>query len=445
MRVLLALLLFACGYASAAEQTVAHGRFEGVRIQAPAQRAEQFVLLLADGASEGARLAQALASKGALVATIDTRALFAAFERDDAECVSPNGDLENLSHYIQAMQHLDSYHSPILVGAGVGAPFVYAMLAQSPADTFAGGISLRFCPELAMRKRLCEDNRLKYAPRSRVALMPARLQRPWTVLDTSSATCANDAKTFAAKAGAKIEAVGATAPEDRVAQTYAQLASGMKTPGVVQKRPLPDLPLIEVMSAAPGDTFAVMVSGDGGWAGLDKEVARIMATAGMPVVGLDSLRYFWTKRTPEIFARDLDRIVLTYAQRWRRKRVIVVGYSHGADVVPFAINRLNVMTRSMLSSVVLIGLTERASFEFHIGLWIGLGAHGEPPTAPEMQRMRAPRIVCIHGSDDAESTCTSYANTSVRVVALPGGHHFNGDYAKLARTIVGEVTIQKPD
>ena len=93
MRVLLALLLFACGYASAAEQTIAHGRFDSVRIELPAQRAEQFVLLLADGASEGARLAKALAAKGALVATIDTRALFGAFERDDAECVSPNGDL----------------------------------------------------------------------------------------------------------------------------------------------------------------------------------------------------------------------------------------------------------------------------------------------------------------------------------------------------------------
>jgi type IV secretory pathway VirJ component len=159
----------------------------------------------------------------------------------------------------------------------------------------------------------------------------------------------------------------------------------------------------------------------------------------MPVVGFDSLRYFWTKRTPESFARDLGRIMRTYAQRWRRSHVVVIGYSHGADVVPFAVNRLDAATRTMVSSVVLIGLGERASFEFHVGNWIGLGKHNEPPTAPEMQRLQFTSVICIHGADDTESKCDSYANTTVRVIQLPGGHHFNGDYAGLARTIVREV------
>src|SRR5262249_51182676 len=88
---------------------------------------------------------------------------------------------------------------------------------------------------------------------------------------------------------------------------------------------LSDLPIIEVPAEAPaqaggvgnggssgsgstggtgsgvssGDTFAVLLSGDGGWAGIDKEVASRLAAHGIPVAGVDSLRYFWAPRTPE--------------------------------------------------------------------------------------------------------------------------------------------------
>ena len=52
------------------------------------------------------RSAQLLASQGALVAGIDSRALFANLESDGAECVYPDGDLENLSHFLQAYYRL---------------------------------------------------------------------------------------------------------------------------------------------------------------------------------------------------------------------------------------------------------------------------------------------------------------------------------------------------
>jgi len=78
---------------------------------------------------------------------------------------------------------------------------------------------------------------------------------------------------------------------------------------------LSDLPVVEVScatAAQPGamppggrpadaawsNTFAIIMSGDGGWAGLDHDVAAALSANGVPVVGLDSLRYYWTARTP---------------------------------------------------------------------------------------------------------------------------------------------------
>ncbi|MBV9188539.1 MAG: hypothetical protein JO093_23230, partial [Acidobacteria bacterium] len=61
----------------------------------------------------------------------------------------------------------------------------------------------------------------------------------------------------------------------------------------------PKLPLVEVpASRGNSDTLVVFVSGDGGWAAIDREISKVLADDGMPVAGLNALQYFWTKRTP---------------------------------------------------------------------------------------------------------------------------------------------------
>jgi len=435
---LVALLLFAWGWAGAADETISHGRFENVRIDAPSGDPQQFVMLLSNGAADGKQVAATLADNGALVATIDTRAFFDNLARDGGECVSPDGDLENLSHYIQAVRHLDAYHTPMLVGDGIGAAFVYAMLAQAPRDTFAGGISLHFCPELQLRKPLCEDHQLEFANDDKTQLAPARLQHLWVVLNASNSQCATQARNFVQQVGAPLEPVQPSTLHERLARAYTQLASTVPPVFSPVSREVADLPLVEVPTTKPGDTFAIMVSGDGGWAGIDKAVAGSIANAGIPVIGVDSLRYFWTERTPESVARDLARIVHAYTARWQRKRVVLIGYSQGADVLPFAINRLDAKTRALVSSVVLIGLADHAQFEFRLSNWIGLVDDGLP-TAPEVQRLRSMHVICIYGEDDEEAQCDDYAGTNIRVIKLPGAHHFNGDYDGLARVIMREI------
>src|SRR3546814_19826662 len=93
----------------------------------------------------------------------------------------------------------------------------------------------------------------------------------------------------------------------------------------------------------------------GGWAGLDKDVGEALKMHGIPVVGIDSLRYFWGKRTPDGLAQDVDRIIRYYAQRWHRHHVLLIGYSQGANVLPFAYNRLPAATREMIAVTAMMG------------------------------------------------------------------------------------------
>lgn len=71
---------------------------------------------------------------------------------------------------------------------------------------------------------------------------------------------------------------------------------------------LNDLPLTEAPSSAAGPaSFAVIVSGDGGWSFTEKALSSILTNHGIPVAALTSLRYFWSRRTPDGAAKDLER------------------------------------------------------------------------------------------------------------------------------------------
>ena len=112
-------------------------------------------------------MAQALANEGALVAGVDVPQLLANLEKDNESCVSPDGDLENLSHFVQSYAALPTYHEAVLVGYSSGATLAYAMLAQAPTNTFAGALSIGFCPDLLLHKPLCGGEGLEFTREER--------------------------------------------------------------------------------------------------------------------------------------------------------------------------------------------------------------------------------------------------------------------------------------
>jgi type IV secretory pathway VirJ component len=438
---------------SAGAETVSHGRFRKVAIFLPHGQVRRFAFLLSGdgGWSSGlATIAQRLANQGTMVAGIDTAQLYTSLEEDTGSCVFPDGDLENLSHYIQAYYKLPTYFTPILIGHSAGASMAYAMLAQAPRGTFAGALSMSFCVDLDLGKPLCRSGNLRYTLRPHGAgskLLPApQLSAPWIAIHGSEdGECPmSEAKAFASQVnGARfVEMPGVGHnyhdPKGWLTQfndAYASLAAHAAQNLPTAPDSLEGLPLVEIPASGNSDSFAVLFSGDGGWAGIDKEVAGALADNGIPVAGVDSLRYFWSPRTPGGMAKDLDRILRYYSSEWHRKHALVIGYSQGADVLPFAVNRLPPATRSSVRLVAMIGISTSATFEFHVTNWLGGGDNGLP-TAPEIGKLSAANALCVYGDDDSDSICPKVNPVNARVVELSGGHHFGGDYAKLAKLIV---------
>jgi type IV secretory pathway VirJ component len=438
---------------------LSYGRFNDLAIYSPAGPPKSFVLLLsgADGwDSRVAALARQLADRGALVAGIDLPKLNANLAADLGDCVFLDGDLENLSHFLQAYYHVPTYLPPFLLGYRGGAVLAYATLVQAPANTFAAALTIGFSPITQLRKPLCEGSGLRSAPAGAEAAgiryLPAkRLESPWVLFQTDQdpgSNGENAAQFIDGMQGAALVAlrgIGSDYPpsDTWVPKVLAAFATLVARTGA-QALPLApaalgDLPVIEVPAqpgTAPSDTFAIIMSGDGGWAGLDKEVAEALSAHGIPVVGLDSLRYFWSARTAEGLARDTDHMIRYYLAHLAKNRVLLIGYSQGADVLPFAVNRLPAATRARVALAVLMGMSEHALFEFHVSSWIANDTTG-PLTLPEVSRIAGIPVSCIYGDGDKDSLCPKLDPNRIRVVKLPGGHHFNGDYAGLARVILG--------
>jgi type IV secretory pathway VirJ component len=400
-------------------------------------------------------MAKALVGEGALVAGIDVPQLLANLEKDQESCVAPDGDLENLSHYIQSYAGLPTYHEPILVGYSSGATLAYATLAQAPTNTFAGALSVGFCPDLLLHKPLCGGQGLTFTRRKDDGGIDvhasAKIGNPWIAVNGAlDQVCALPAtRDFVAHShnATLVELPnvghGYSVPKNWMPQFLTAFRTLAQEPGAALPPPptaLADLPLVEVPASGDGDTFAVLLSGDGGWAGLDKDVAAALATRNVPVVGLDSLRYFWKARTPDALAADLDRVLSYYSAHWHKAHVVLVGYSQGADVLPFAVNRLPATTRALVERTVMMGLGENASFQFHFTNWLG-GDKDGLAILPEVSRLDAGTTVCLYGTGESDSLCPKVPAGHVRAVALPGGHHFSGGYDTLARQIVAGLKL----
>jgi type IV secretory pathway VirJ component len=435
---------------AAAEPThLNHGRFKNVAVYAPAQTATSFVLLLSgdegwNGTAES--LARQLVAQGAMVAGIDTPQFKAALALDGGQCVFPDGDLENLSHYVQAYAHNPNYLAPLLVGVSSGAALSYAVLAQAPRDTFAGALTLDFCPYLDLDKPLCKGSGLEFTRNARGTgsdLLPIKhLSNPWVTIQSQKgpACPAGAAGEFVFGVhGAAIATIKDAADSKPFAAAFASLANAnMRSRAAPPPAELGDLPVVEVAAqsgSTPSDSFAIIMSGDGGWAGLDQDIAAALSAKGIPVVGWDSLRYYWSARTPEGLAADTDRMIRYYLSRFGKKRVLLIGYSQGADVLPFAVNRLPQATRAKVSLAAVLGMAEHALFEFHLSSWISDDNAG-PATLPEVERINGVPVLCIYGEDEHDSLCPKLDAKKITVVRVKGGHHFDGDYAGLAAHIL---------
>jgi type IV secretory pathway VirJ component len=466
-------------------QTLTFGRFGKVTLYHQTPQPRHVVLFVSGdgGWNLGViDMARGLADLDALVVGIDIRQYLKAAEGAKDKCTSAAVDFEALSQYLQKKLNRPTYTPPVLVGYSSGATLVYATLVQAPPSTFAGAISLGFCPDLPLTKPFCAGHGVTFEPGPKgkgYNFLPSNnLESPFVALQgTIDETCLPDQTAaymkkvkngeivLLPKVGHGFSVQPRWMPQFKDAFTKMTQADTKPVPPPAPATPGPpapgsarrvaavdDLPLTEVPptggtaagAAGANDRLAVIISGDGGWAGIDREVGGALAARGIPVVGLNSLKYFWQEKPPEVIGRDLERILNHYLAVWHKQRVLLIGYSLGADVLPFMFTRLSPALQKQVELVALLGPSKLASFEFHVTQWMGGGSNSDRPVLPEVQKLRgrAP-VLCLYGKEEEDSICPGLSPALGKSIGFAGAHHFGGDYGALADRILKELPARK--
>ncbi|HXW96643.1 MAG TPA: AcvB/VirJ family lysyl-phosphatidylglycerol hydrolase [Gemmatimonadales bacterium] len=456
-----ALLLSLAGIGSQITDTqtsLRFGRFGTVAVYHPAAPPTSVALFFSGdgGWNEGVvDMARALADDGALVLGVSTPHYLRQVDASLDRCAYFAGDVESLSQFAQKALGLPRYQPPILVGYSSGAGLVYAALAQAPDNTFQGALSLGFDALLPTKTSACVRNGLtsRAGPKGKGRLVApvGHLPAPWIVLhgarDVVSPidSVANFVKTVSGGELIPLPTVGhGFSKQDQWLPQFRasvlRLAPKAPPPTAGGELPLGDLPVIELPPPpAPADYFAIVLSGDGGWASIDKAIGEELVKAGVPTVGFNSLQYFWTKRSPEESAADLERIIRHYQAALGREKLVIVGYSRGADVLPLMVSRLPTALLAQIRLIAFIGLQPQTDLEFRIGDWLGPRQQATYRVLPEVEKLQGHPMLCIYGAKEDDSLCPNLPPGLADLAKLPGGHHFDGDYQGLATLILHHV------
>jgi type IV secretory pathway VirJ component len=185
----------------------------------------------------------------------------------------------------------------------------------------------------------------------------------------------------------------------------------------------------------------VYFTGDGGWDVSDKGIGHALAAQGTGMVGVNSLKYFWTMHSPDSTARDVERVIDHYTKAWTRSQVVPVGYSFGADILPFVAARLRPDIKRLVTLAVVISPGRRADFSFHVGSWFGKTGGKSLPVLPEIKKLAGMPLICFYGTHDQESLGPELKGLAT-LVPLASGHRVGKSFEPVVAAILGATAVR---
>jgi type IV secretory pathway VirJ component len=446
------------------DQTMSYSHFGTVHIYRNSNPPEGVVLYISgDGGwiLTVVQMAHSIADMNYIVVGISIPYFMNSLNQTNEKCLYPAGDFENLSMFIQKKLKLSKYHKPILMGYSSGATLVYALLAQAPANTFKGGVAIGFCPDVKSSKPFCSGNGLKWH-----VLKPGKsfnLDRyekftaPFITIQGDRDRVCNSSDVNAFLKGLKntevinLPKVGhgfsnrskwlqpITEALNKITQikSFGNNIPISPIPGLTNAA-ISQLPLYYIKAPQNADKpLCLIISGDGGWTDFDQSIAETLSLNGIPSIGLDTQKYFWETKTPESTARDINKVLLYYMPLLQKTSFIMVGYSFGADVIPFIANRLPDELKKRLRVMAMLSPDYKTDFEVTVSSMLNLGIEDSYDVISELRKVNYTNKLCIFGTEeDDENTQKSFKATGAEITVLNGGHHYNENYPLIVSSIL---------
>jgi type IV secretory pathway VirJ component len=204
-----------------------------------------------------------------------------------------------------------------------------------------------------------------------------------------------------------------------------------------EANPSVDFPLHLSGSFGTREVLLVYFTGDGGWNNFNQQMVQEFEKQGYGVVALNTRKYFWSDKTPDIFARDVEQISDYYLKAWMKSSLLIVGYSFGADVASFLPARLSAELQKKVKAIALLSPSASTDFVIRLSDMVGDTETDDRKykVGPEIQKSGLPTI-CIFGEEEKKSLKSSlYNNKNLNICVLPGDHQYQNNLALLSQMI----------
>lgn len=446
------------------EKNISYSHFGIVHVYRNSNPPEGLVLLISgDGGwiLSIIQMAHSLADMNMIVVGVNIVYLMKSLNQSNEKCLYPAGNFENLSMFLQKKLKLSKYYKPILMGYSSGATLAYALLAQAPANTFKGAVAIGFCPDVKSSKKFCTGNGLKWHDlkpgKSFYLDRYEKFSAPFIALQGDRDQVCNSSEVNAFLKGMKnaevinLPTVGhafsirsrwlpqmtAALKKINTAQSFKNNAPLEPVPGL-NTATISQLPLYFIKAPEnPDKPLCLIISGDGGWTDFDQTIAEHFSQNGIACVGLDTQKYFWELKTPGNTAQDIAKVLQYYMFRLQKTNFILVGYSFGADVIPFIANRLPEDLKKRLLLVAMLSPDNKTDFEVTINSMLNLGIENSYDVLSEIRKVNFTKKLCIFGSEeDHKDIQKSFKDGGAEITLLNGGHHYNDNYPLIVSSIL---------
>ena len=198
------------------------------------------------------------------------------------------------------------------------------------------------------------------------------------------------------------------------------------------------LPLSVNSSSDTSKPLIFYISGDGGFNKFSTSFIQTLNKQGYPVLGLNAKDYFWHKKKPIEAANAIEQAINQYNNQWKRKNVILIGYSFGADVAPFMLTHFTSVLAARINHFVLLSPSPKTDFEIHILQMLGWGKNSGESVSAEINKISKPVLIIV-GDDENDFPFNELTGKNKQVIRMPGGHHYDGNVEGLCKQITVSI------
>ncbi|MFP3599078.1 AcvB/VirJ family lysyl-phosphatidylglycerol hydrolase [Chryseobacterium sp. SIMBA_029] len=201
---------------------------------------------------------------------------------------------------------------------------------------------------------------------------------------------------------------------------------------------------ISVWNSHTDKPIIFYISGDAGFNSFSKGLNNDFHTLGYDVFALNTKTYFWNKKTPKQTSAEIEWYINQQLNGRKNQKVILVGYSFGADVTPFVYNHFTGHLKKKIQHIFIIGPSKTTDFKIHLNEYFGMEPKGSMAVVPEINKIHTVPVTLILSNFEflhfPYQQITLGSNYQMK--HIQGNHHYSGN-TKLLSGYIQKVLENK--